>query len=703
MSKIALALLASHMLVGLHLAAAKVYGNVKTVHVINSCHLDIGFADSSAGIVERYFSEHIPNAVKVGRELREGNFSHYTDNKLNFMFQSWILSFYFDCPPGMGFSCPSAADVAAAKQGIANGDITWHAFPHNAQLEIASPSLLRAGLELTHDLDAMFDQPKKMTLSQRDVPGMSRSLVPLLNASGVRAISIGANGGSTPPEVPPCFVWHDAVSETSLYGLFTWPGYGALPIESTQMPCIVGDHALVYNWNGDNAGPFSASQYDAAYKTIAESFPNAQISAGIFDDFLPYLEAGRDALPQLDVEIGDSWLYGVPSDAAKVSWIARFNKLWDPSVAPKNATRFVLKNLEHTWGRDVKSNLKDNDDWLNKDFWRARASGSNASQFQILEQSWWEQREWGVIYSLVELGKAAAAGDPGAKAMQSAIMEDYRATIVVDGKPFARSGFVRIDRIEDPISIGGYQIAFDPKGSISQLRDRSGRMWASHSKVLGRIVYRTYSQNDVAKFMASYCKENASWVQHDYGKPNLPASVVGKEWETVLQSVHKNGNTLLVELSFDPSASREYGAPKQIWVNITAVEDEMYVTLTMVNKTTTRLPESLFYQFIPLDVALPSHQILKQGGTWMHVGTVDGGAPNLVGGTAFRAAKTSGGGTLTVTAQDQVILSVGNPYGYPVPHVAPDVKNGGIGFCICDNLWGTNYGKCHSFYHACGL
>ena len=591
----------------------------------------------------------------------------------------------------MGFSCPSAADVASAKEAIRKRDITWHAFPHNAQLELASPSLLRAGLQLTYDLDSLFGQPKKMTLSQRDVPGISRSLVPLLNASGVRAISIGANGGSTPPEVPPCFVWHDAASATSLYGLFTWPGYGQLPIESSQMPCIVGNHALVYNWNGDNAGPFSASQYDAAFKTIAESFPNAQISAGTFDDFLPYLEAGRDALPQLDVEIGDSWLYGVPSDAAKVSWIARFNKFWDPSVAPKNATRFVLKNLEHTWGRDVKSNLKDNDDWLNKDFWRARASGANASQFQILEESWWEQREWGVALALTELRKAAAAGDPDVKAMQSAIMEDYRATFVLDRNPFERSGFARINRMEDSISIGGYRIAFDAQGAISQLRDRSGREWASASKVLGRIAYRTYSQNDVAKFMASYCKSNASWVQHDYGKPNLPVSVAGNEWKTVLQSLHQNGNTLLVELSFDPMAWEEYGAPRQIWVNITAAEDEIYVALAMVNKTMTRLPESLFYQFTPLDVALPSYQILKQGGTWMHVGTVDGGAPNLVGGTALRAAKASGNGTLTVTAQDQVILSVGDPYGYPVPHVTPDVKNGGLGFAIFDNLWGTNY------------
>ena len=36
---------------------------IKVVHVINSCHLDIGFADSAAGIINRYFDHHLPAAA----------------------------------------------------------------------------------------------------------------------------------------------------------------------------------------------------------------------------------------------------------------------------------------------------------------------------------------------------------------------------------------------------------------------------------------------------------------------------------------------------------------------------------------------------------------------------------------------------------------------------------------------------------------
>jgi hypothetical protein len=63
------------------------YTKIKVVHVINSCHLDIGFADSSVGIINRYFDHHFPTAIAVGQGLR-----NTPVGKLNFMFQSWVVS-----------------------------------------------------------------------------------------------------------------------------------------------------------------------------------------------------------------------------------------------------------------------------------------------------------------------------------------------------------------------------------------------------------------------------------------------------------------------------------------------------------------------------------------------------------------------------------------------------------------------------------
>ncbi len=299
-------------------SSSSVFPDIRTVHVINSCHLDIGFADSSAGIINRYFDHHIPMAVRVGNELRATAAEHTTapgPDRLNFMFQSWVLSFYLDCPPNMGLHCPSPEAVTNVTRAIQLGDITWHAFPHNAQLEVMGGALVTAGLALTHALDDRFDLPSKATLSQRDVPGIPRSAIPFLNRSGISAVSIGANDGSTPPDVPPCFLWEDTASGTSLLGLFTWPGYGEMPLTHQTMCKVDGlTHALVYNWNGDNAGPWEASRYRNTWASLAESFPNANIVASTFDNFTQHLSAVRDKLPVVQSDIGDTWVYGVPSD-----------------------------------------------------------------------------------------------------------------------------------------------------------------------------------------------------------------------------------------------------------------------------------------------------------------------------------------------------------------------------------------------------
>lgn len=178
------------------------YSNVSVVHVINSCHLDIGFADSSQGIINRYFDHHIPTAITLGRQFRNAPEADRFTDKLGFMFQSWVVSFYLECPPGLGLHCPTPSQKADFVDAIKSGDITWHAFPHNAQLEIMEPALIEAGLALTWTLDQKFGLPRKATLSQRDVPGITRAVIPLLANAGVTAISIGANDGSTPPDLP---------------------------------------------------------------------------------------------------------------------------------------------------------------------------------------------------------------------------------------------------------------------------------------------------------------------------------------------------------------------------------------------------------------------------------------------------------------------------------------------------------------------
>ena len=286
---------------------------VHTVHVINSCHLDIGFADTAQNIVNDYFDHHLPLAAAVGQELRAnatyGN-TTYTDNKLNFMFHSWIMDVFFSCPPGMGLHCPSAQSKANVTAAIAAGDITWQAFPHNAEPAIMDPALIRAGLAMTHALDDRFGQPRKGVLSQRDVPGLTRALIPILASGGVSGISIGAHEDTKhKADVPPCFVWRDPASNQSVIVLYT-TGYGSLPVKNEQV-CIVDGVALVYNWDGDNHGPSDASGYAGVWQSLGQSFPNAtHIYASTLDNFTQYLQTVESSLLTVDQEIADDWIYG---------------------------------------------------------------------------------------------------------------------------------------------------------------------------------------------------------------------------------------------------------------------------------------------------------------------------------------------------------------------------------------------------------
>jgi hypothetical protein len=65
------------------------------------------------------------------------------------------------------------------------------------------------------ELAATLNVTRPRTLSQRDVPGLSRAVVPLLAKAGVHTVSIGANGGSASPDLPGYDLSRDAVRTTT--------------------------------------------------------------------------------------------------------------------------------------------------------------------------------------------------------------------------------------------------------------------------------------------------------------------------------------------------------------------------------------------------------------------------------------------------------------------------------------------------------
>ena len=173
---------------------------IQHVHVIFANHLDIGYhcetgqPGNDKNVLNQYQREYLVSAARIAAEMRQrGGHERY-----RYLTHSYLVSLYLDCPQQLGIYCPPPEDIAVFKAAVAAGDITWHAFPFNAQVEVMDAELLQYAVQLTHDLDDLFHLPHKRVMSQRDVPGLTRAAVPLLANAGVAALSVGVNSGSAP-------------------------------------------------------------------------------------------------------------------------------------------------------------------------------------------------------------------------------------------------------------------------------------------------------------------------------------------------------------------------------------------------------------------------------------------------------------------------------------------------------------------------
>lgn len=76
--------------------------------------------------------------------------------------------------------------------------------------------------------------------------------------------------------------------------------------------------ALVFLMMVDNTGPQNLTQVLQGWANVRTQFPNATIFASSLETFAARLETVKHTLPVYSGEIGDSWIYGAPSDPQKV-------------------------------------------------------------------------------------------------------------------------------------------------------------------------------------------------------------------------------------------------------------------------------------------------------------------------------------------------------------------------------------------------
>jgi len=650
--------------------AQEAAANVKRVLVLFKCHLDVGFVDTQSAIIAKYFKQYYPLAIDIASKLRQSGEQRYV-----WTTGSWLLFEYLEQA--------GKAERERMEKAIEAGDIAWHALPFSWQTELMDRSLITGSLAFSQSLDRRFGRTTtgaKMT----DVPGHSRGLIAPLAENGVTLLDIGVNAASTPPDVPPIFVWKDPEG-ASLIMLYHRKEYGGVA------PIPGSDLAIAVEVRDDNSGPHTVEEIHKIYAELQRQFPGAAIIASSLTEIANAVVPFRGNLPTVTQEIGDTWIYGVASDPVKVARyreLLRLRRDWITSGTLKagNAVdlaflrRFSLA-VEHTWGTDTKT-------WLDFDHYTPKALSEmlDKPRYKTVTGSWVEKRS--------DIDQAVAALPVPLRTQAQQRLSNLR--------PVAPTiSHMTPHNASDPIESQHFTMKLDPAtGAIQQLRRKSnGRNWADAEHPLALFTYQTLSSADYDRFLATYITLKTDWAPKDFGKPNIGHfGAQSKSWTPKPIECHlrkeDKGVTLHVRLRIDDDAARQSGLvawPEELYLEIflPSAEPAVHVQFSWFRKQANRLPEAMWLTFHPDAPEMRNWSMDKVGRAVSPFDVVAGGNRHmhaLMGGLSYRDES----GSLRLDTMDAPLVALGERSPLNFSKEQPDLAQG-FHFCLFNNAWGTNY------------
>lgn len=643
---------------------------VKRVLVMFKCHLDVGFTDTQQNVVRKYFDQYFPQAIQTAAASRRESKDRYI-----WTTGSWLTYQYLEQA-----AKPQRDEIERA---IAAGDVAWHALPFTWQTELMDWSLIAGGLGFSRSLDRRFGRTTTGA-KMSDVPGHTRALVGPLAEHGIKFLDIGVNSASTPPDVPPVFLWKNAAGN-SLIVMYHLHSYGGI----VRIPG--SDLAIDVEVRGDNRGPHTVEEIRKIYAGLRERFPNANATAAGLTDIAHAVEPYRGRFPVVTQEIGDTWIYGAPSDPLKIARYREVARLRDEWIAQRKwqigdaadlafLSSFLL-TVEHTWGTDTKRYLPF-DHYAPDEL----AQILDQPKYKVVQSSWAEKRQdlFDAIVTLPAPLRAQAADR--VRALQPA--------------PPEMAG-LRPHRAADPIETKHFVIALDPKtGAIVRLRSKkSGRDWATARQLLALFSYQTLSKDDYDRFFAAYLKSKADWAPKDFGKPNIEQfGAQSRIWlPSLAECRHTSdarGHKVLAALKIEDSEAEKAGRtawPKTMYVEFALPDAEPIVEIgfSWFGKAANRMPEALWMSFQP-PVFDPRSWLLEKGGAAVSpFDVVTGGNRAMhavVGGLRYAGPE----GAFSIESLDAPVVALGQKMPVYFTTSQPDLAKG-FHFSLFNNGWGTNY------------
>lgn len=331
----------------------------KTILMIFKTHLDIGFTDFAENVIDNYLNSYIPNAIRVGYELKD------TDTPFKWSVGSWMIN--------RALKNDSSGIVDRA---IRDGILNWHGLPFTSHTELMSPELFEYGLELSKKLDERFER-KTVGAKMTDVPGHTKGMIPHMCRAGIKFLHLGVNPATPVPAVPSLFRWK--CGEDSIVVMYQ-NDYGEFQ--------DFGDFCVYFAHTGDNKGPQSAEDIVNIYRNLRNKYPDYDIRVATINELAQYACSIR-YMPVLTGEIGDVWIHGAGTDPEKLSRYRKIlRELPKIDLTDKDITDNLLLVPEHTWGKNINKYFHNETDYTYEQMENIGESRKD------MEKSWEEQREY---------------------------------------------------------------------------------------------------------------------------------------------------------------------------------------------------------------------------------------------------------------------------------------------------------------------
>eukprot|EP00438_Fugacium_kawagutii_P003880 Skav215229 [mRNA] locus=scaffold341:286500:288212:- [translate_table: standard] len=522
----------------------------------------------------------------------------------------------------------------------------------------------------------------------------------------------------SPLEVPKLHRWIDNATNTDIVVAYHPYGYGGYGLKDcAEAPNGV---ALCTEFRTDNTGPpADVSEVMDILKKVKNEYPGADVIASTFDAFFEEVQEVRHKLPTVSLEVGDTWVYGNPSDPLKMAQYRAIQRAWvkclesqeprcqpsDPAI--QNMTFFLLKAPEHTWGTPGISGWGGGDDYNTSKF---RQDLSNVT-FMKAAESWAEQR---IFNELAACALEESPSHPLAPRVREElqIVENVQEPVLT-GKEIPLESVVTFS--------SGTKIQLGSDGSLVMLQFAGGEDLASPQAPFAGFTYQTFNDTEWKPFTYAYLNDHQ--MQTGFCKPGSNQFSESATWRPSLLRLFVNSlnsTEFVVAQMQMPLPSTSYGPPSKIYLQITADGPEkLDLTFTTIGKQPTMIGESSSISFVPrMQHSGSGHgspwRLMKLGQEIDPEGVLDGGnqfTHGVWGGLTVKTAR----GVLTLDSLDAINVNpitpdfpVGNPL--PASYKESTARAGkglsrltpgsvkGMAVNLHNNLWNTNYPLYYPYY-----